>query len=90
MVFLNGFDSIKENLYMLAAEDFRKRGFRSCLWTSPETGGPALAGLHSRYDTEVPAGPASITWRPVRMWTAIGSGSWDSAWAATTLRGRRF
>jgi dienelactone hydrolase len=56
VVHLNGFDSVKESLYVLSAEEFRRRGISVLFVDQPGTGESLRSrGLYGRYDTEVPA-----------------------------------
>lgn len=56
MVHFNGFDSVKEALYFLSAEEFRKRGISVLFVDQPGTGEALRClKLYGRADTEVPA-----------------------------------
>ncbi len=66
MVHFNGFDSVKENLYVLSAEEFRRRGISVLYVDQPGTGEALRAlKLYARYDTEVP-GSACIDYLETR------------------------
>lgn len=55
VVHLNGFDSVKESLYVLSAEEFRRRGVSVLFVDQPGNGGSLrLQKLYGRADTETP------------------------------------